>query len=290
MTLRAVAASIFLLVAACAPAPNIPFATPPNSTPIASTTPPTAGPPRSPSPTASAGVEILALDGTVLPIAARDGAPGLISCGAIGPFAFEELAGPFGAEKLPGPEYDVLRQIIAQYGRPDDPEFESLGRATFTDVFRGFRDGATVGFLGDIGRPEGVYASVTARFNGTEWAYGGMDGACIPVGAPGDGWYDAIWVIDPSFDVPSAETRELHLLARETYCAVDVPVVGRLSPAWVFFEQNRVRIHLFSRHLEPSGQCDGVDPTPVTITLPEPLGDRIPVDVVNHDICYGCGG
>jgi len=29
--------------------------------------------------------------------------------------------------------------------------------ATFTDDFRGFRDGATVGFLGDIGRPEGVY-------------------------------------------------------------------------------------------------------------------------------------
>ena len=87
-------------------------------------------------------------------------------------------------------------------------------------------------------------------FNGTEWAYAGMDGGCIPVGAPGQGWYDAIWEIDPSFDEPTADTRELHLLVRETYvdCAVDVPVIGRLSPAWVFLEQDQVRIHLFSRH------------------------------------------
>jgi hypothetical protein len=228
----------------------------------------------------------------VLPIAARDGAPGLISCGAVGPFAFQELAGPFGAEKLPGPEYDVLRQIIAQYGAPGDPEFENLGRATFRAVFRGFRDGAIVGFLGDIGKPESVYASATAWFNGFEWAYGGMDGACIPEGAPGRGWFDAIWEIDPSFDAPTAKTRKLHLLVRETFvdCAVDAPVVGRLSPAWVFLEQDRVRIHLFSRHLEPSGQCSGTNTTPVTVTLPEPLGDRVLKDVVNHDICYGCGG
>ena len=191
-----------------------------------------------------------------------------------------------------GPEYDVLRQIIAQYGRPDNPELESLGRATFTERFRGLRDGPIVGFLGDIGRPEAVYASVTAGLNGTEWAYAGMDGGCIPVGAPGKGWYDAIWEIDPSFDEPTADTRELHLLVRETYvdCAVDVPVIGRLSPAWVFLEQDQVRIHLFSRHLSAGGQCTGGDSTPVTVTLPEPLGDRVLKDVVNHDICYGCGG
>jgi hypothetical protein len=293
-TLRAVAATALLLVAACTRAPEVPFVgtPPPASTTVDPSEVPTGVPTDSLIPATTEPADVLPVDGLVLPIAARDGASGLISCGGIGPFALEELAGPFGAENLPGPEYDVLRQIIAQYGRPDNPEHESLGRATFTDAFRGFRDGAIVGFLGDIGRPEGVYASATARFNGTEWAYGGVDGGCIPVGAPGEGWYDAIWVIDPSFDVPTAETRDLHLLVRETYvdCAMDVPITGRLSPAWVFLEQERVRIHLFSQHLEPSGQCTGVDPTPVTVTLPEPLGDRVLKDVVKHDICYGCGG
>ena len=77
------------------------------------------------------------VEGTDLPIAARDGAPGLVACGRIRPTTFEALlAVPAGAETRAGEEYDVLRSTIAQYA--DDAEFGFRG-----DTFREFRLYAT---------------------------------------------------------------------------------------------------------------------------------------------------
>lgn len=287
-TLGAIVATAFLLVAACTRAPDVPFVgtPPPASATVDPSEVPNGVPSDSPVQATVVPAEILPVEGVVLPIAARDGAPGLVACG-FGPFAFEELGGPWGAETLVGPEYDVLRQTIAQYGKRGDPEFESLGRATFTVAYR---DGTTVGFLGNVGRPEGWFASVTAGFDGAEWRWAGMDGACLMTGAPGKGWDGALWDVDPSFRQPTAKTRKLHLLVREIYCAANVPIAGRVSPVWVFLEPDKVRMQVFVRSVGARGSCEGVDPMPVTVTLPEPLGDRALKDVVNHDICYGCGG
>jgi hypothetical protein len=276
-----------VLVGACGPAPVVPSVSPSTATPTTATptSTPSDEPVESPSASLAPVAEILPVEGTALPIAARDGAPGLISCGGIGPFAIERLRGPGGAEDFVGPEYDVLRDTIARY--EDDPEFATFKDATFTVVLR---DSTKVEFLGKIGQPESVYASISASFDGVEWSWAGMDGACIPVGAPGPGWYDVIWTANPAFAKPTPRTRRLHLLVSEIECSADVPVAGRLSPAWVFLERARVRIHLLIRPVEPFGSCDGIEPTPVTLTLPEPLGARRLKDAVDHDICRGCGG
>ena len=80
-------------------------------------------------------------------------------------------------------------------------------------------------------------------------------GDCRLVGEPGDGWGGANWVIDPAFHAPTANSRTLHLRVSEAECNPTVPIVGRLAPAYVFFEPGRVRIQMFIRKVEPSGSC-----------------------------------
>jgi len=230
------------------------------------------------------------IDDTVLPIAGRDGAPGAISCNGLGRFTYDWIhAQPTGAEKLPGSEFDVLRATIEQYG--NDPEFAFDG-LTFREAHR---DASSVVFLGDLGHPDGPYAHIDVAFDGATWKWAGMSGGCFLVGEPGDGWGGANWVLDPSFDRPTPKTRKLHLLVSEVDCNPSVPIVGRLSPAFVFFERSRVRIQVFIRTVEPSGSCEGLKPTSlgpsvaVTLTLPERLGARKLKDSTPRP-CRGCGG
>ena len=250
----------------------------PTSVAVAS---PTAPPPVS--------ADLQPVEGSVLPIAGRDNAPGAISCGGLGRFTFASIPTPTGAEDLPGPEFDVLRSTIARYG--DDPEFASLKAATYGEVQR---DASSVVFLGDLGSPEGPFAVVRASFDGAAWKSAGM-GDCRLVGEPGDGWGAANWVIDPAFHAPTAKSRKLHLLVSEVDCNPSVPVVGRLAPAYVFLERGKVRIQLFIRTVEPPGSCEGIaptalgPPTAVTLTLPEPLGTRKLKDATPEP-CRGCGG
>jgi hypothetical protein len=223
------------------------------------------------------------IDGNVLPIAARDGAPGAISCNGLGPFVFETLGLPAGAEDRPGPEFEVLRATIARYG--DDPEF-ALKTATFREVYR---DASSVVFLGDRGHPEGPFAHVEASFDGASWKWAGMGGGCRLGGEPGSKWAAANWTLDPVFRKPTSTTRKLHLLVSEVECSPSVPVVGRLAPAFVFYEPGKVRIQVFVLAKQPKGSCDGTKATAVSLTLPESLGSRKPEDVTPEP-CRGCGG
>jgi hypothetical protein len=257
----------------------------PSATAAAPTEPLTASPPATVAALPTAIASLSPVDGTDLPLAGRDGAPGMVSCGRVGPTPIEALtAGPAGAEDLDGPEYDVLRATIERYG--DDPEFTGLKRATFRE-FR-VEDGL-VEFLGDIGRPEGTFPTVTAAFDGTRWSWAGMDGACLVRGEPGDGWGSVNWTLDPTFADPNAKTRTLRLLATEAECTALAPLEGRLAPAFVFLGPNDVRVQLFARTVEVNAPCDGIEPTAVSVKLPEPLGDRWLVDA-NPTPCRGCGG
>ena len=224
------------------------------------------------------------VDGTDLPIAARDGAPGLVACGRIRPTTFSALlAVPAGAETREGEEYDVLRSTIAQYG--DDTEFGFRG-----DTFREFRlDATTVEFLGSKGHPEGPFSSISVAFSDGHWRWAGMDGGCVMRGQPGPGWGLVNWTLNAAFDPPTAKTRTLHLLATEYECAGDAPLRGRLAPAWVFLQPESVVVQLFAQLVTPDADCGDVKPTEVTIRLPEPLGTRELVDA-NPTPCRGCGG
>jgi hypothetical protein len=229
------------------------------------------------------------VEGTVLPIAGRDGAPGSISCTGWGRFTFATIPTPTGAENQPGPEFDVLRETIARYG--DDSEFNLLKGASYGEIYR---DSTSVVFMGDVGYPDGPFAIVKAGFDGATWKWAGM-GDCRLEGEPGDGWGAANWVIDPAFDRPTAKTRKLHLLVSEVECNPSVPIVGRLAPAFVFFEPRTVRIQVLVQEVDPPGSCDGLKPTElgtpvaVTLTLPERLGARKLRDSTPEP-CRGCGG
>jgi hypothetical protein len=289
-----VVVAVFMTVAACSAsfssAAVNPIVSPSAPTPDASATAaaPTEPPAASTSATVTASPTAIAslspVGGTELPLAGRDGAPGLVSCGLVGLTTIEALtAGPVGAEDLDGPEYDVLRATIDRYG--DDPEFAGLKRATFREFHV---DDGLVEFLGDIGSP-GTFPTVTAAFDGTRWSWAGMDGACLVRGEPGDAWGSVNWTLDRTFASPNPRTRTLHLLATEAECTALAPLEGRLAPAFVFLESDRVGVQLFAQTVEVGAACDDVEPTAVTVKLPEPLGDRQLIDA-NPTPCRGCGG
>jgi hypothetical protein len=57
----------------------------------------------------------------------------------------------------------------------------------------------------------------------------------------------------------------------------------------VFLEPDHVRVQLFAWTVEVGAACDDIEPTAVTVKLPEPLGDRRLMDA-NPTPCRGCGG
>jgi hypothetical protein len=215
-----------LLATACAPAPS-PLGTVTAVTSSANSTP-SAAPGSSARPTATPVVtmappprELTTVEpvkGTTLPIAGRDGAPGLVACDRIPPNTLEAiLAVPTGAENREGDEYDVLRMTIAQYG--DDPEFNFRG-----DTFREFRpDDASVEFLGSKGHPEGPFSSISVAKTDGLWGWAGMDGGCKLTGVPGSDWGWVNWTLDPAFADPTPKTRTLHLLATDYKCVGERP-------------------------------------------------------------------
>ena len=139
-----VVVALALTVAACSPdreptvgptAPTVvpsaqaPELTPVPTAPIATT---------SASPAALGALEPVA--GADLPLAGRDGAPGLVSCGRVGPTTYEALtAGPVGAERLAGPEHDVLRRT-AYVEASNNPHDRVRSRLRFAIVYIGCLD------------------------------------------------------------------------------------------------------------------------------------------------------
>lgn len=245
----------------------------PTATPVATMAPP----PRE-------LVTVEPVEGTTLPLAARDGAPGLVTCGDLRPTTLEAIhATPSGAETRIGPEYDVLRATIERYG--DDGEFAFRGQ-----TFREFRlDATNVTFLGSNDEPEGPYSSIEVDFKDGRWGWAGMDGGCTLTGVPGPDWSMVNWTLDEGHDLPTQATRTLHLLATDHECVGDARLVGRLAPAWVFLQARYVQVQLFSTRVGRDAECTDQEPTKITVRLPEPLGRRELIDV-NPSPCRGCGG
>jgi hypothetical protein len=245
----------------------------PDPTPVATMAPP---PPEL--------VTVEPVEGTTLPIAGRDGAPGLVSCGRLRPTTLDAIfATPAGAERLVGQEYDVLRATIERYGT--DAEFGFRG-----ETFREFRlDETSIVFLGSNNEPEGPYSHIDVAFMDGRWDWAGMSGGCRLTGEPGPEWGAVNWTLDPAFDAPTAKTRTLHLLATDYECVGDARLRGRLAPAWVFLYPKAVLVQLFATRVEPDAECTDQKPLKVTLRLPEPLGSRELVDA-NPEPCRGCGG
>jgi hypothetical protein len=221
----------------------------------------------------------------VLPLAGRDGLPGSLYCGKFMPFAFDALEAPMGAEDRFGPEFDVLRSSA---GSDPDPGGDYGPDPTFREVAR---DANAVLFL--YQQPADTienfrYLYILVGRDGIDWRWAGS-GDCTPRAVSPPGYGQATWTLDPAFRAPGGETRTLHILVNQLECSSGQSASGRISPAFVTWDERELLIEIFVQSIPGGGDCQGVPPTPATVRLPVPVGDRVLVDPATLDQS-GTGG
>lgn len=209
----------------------------------------------------------------VLRLAGRDGLPGLLHCGGM-PFSFDALDAPTGAEDGVGLEYEVLRSTA---GSDPDPGGDYGPDPTFREVAR---DSNAVLFLHEVpgGSPEGFrYLYVRVERDGIDWGWAGS-GDCTPRAVAPPGFGQATWTLDPRFPTPGPDTRTLHILVQELACSSGRSASGRISPAFVTWDDRQFDIEVFVETIPGGGDCQANPPTPATLRLPVRIGDRILFD------------
>ena len=120
----------------------------------------------------------------------------------------------------------------------------------------------------NVSRADGVWA----------WAGSQMGGPCpLHYGVPND-LNPVDWRVDPDIEVDPDAT-ELHVIATERPCVSGQEMGDRLLEPQVVMTPTELRIAFAAER--PPGEaftCPGNPETPVTVTLPEPLGDRAVVE------------
>lgn len=206
-------------------------------------------------------VEPPTVDEVRLMAVAPDDTGQLVTCSGR-PFGANYEALAVGAEAEIGPEYDALRESITIYTElvPDLPSvtWRLVEKDTYGATFLGAR--------GDAWLEAPVFASAD------EWVPGVID-ACEPKAVQiGDG--NALWWLDPDYATPGPAATELHVLIMETGCSGASSPEGRILPPVVTIQDDEVHLAVTVRARGGFATCPGNPALPVTIVLPEPLGDR----------------
>jgi hypothetical protein len=145
-----------------------------------------------------------------------------------------------------------------------------------------------------IGLPDGsaVVASIAEGWWAAWWpgavlakAYAAVDDHDVVVGhvdAPA-GEVEArvglaSWWLDPAAAAPTATSTTVHAIVREQSCASRKTPEGRVEPPAIDLTDTTVTITIMIRRRPGAQDCQGNPPFPVTITLPEPLGNRTVFD------------
>jgi hypothetical protein len=84
----------------------------------------------------------------------------------------------------------------------------------------------------------------------------------------------ARWWLDPDVPEPGPDATELHVLALEQACASGSSPEGRIMPPEVTMDATHVTVTIGVRRVEGFADCPSNPAWPMTVTLPEPLGDR----------------
>jgi hypothetical protein len=193
----------------------------------------------------------------------------LVTCG-MGTFRLSALDAPADFEQSDDPLAVALRAELPAMA----PE---LGAA----VDRGWRllhrDDTTA--LLAAGDPPSTF--VTMSLEGDRWRLGTMSASepCEPHRAVPDGLEEVRWWLDPTHVAPGPDDTELHVLVSGTACSGGEPVNERLIGPQVEVTDDEVLVAFAATPL-PNGAytCPGNPPTPVVVTLDEPVGDRTVVD------------
>jgi hypothetical protein len=188
---------------------------------------------------------------------------GLHTCGHR-PFPSSALeASPIDLE-APGPEIRALRESLDIYAgiygdlRSLDWIFAEH------DVF-----GAT--FIADRG-DTWLHAPVFADDDGS-FVPGTIE-HCDPRPLDQSDGGEAALYLDPAYSEPKPDDTEIHVLVEEQACSSASSPASRLLPATVSYTADSVRVEVRVRRVSGAASCPGNPRLPVTIVLPEPLGDR----------------
>lgn len=80
--------------------------------------------------------------------------------------------------------------------------------------------------------------------------------------------------LDPAFPKPAADATKIHVLVEERACAGGSSPASRLLPPIVRYDEAKLTLTFGVRGVGGPATCPGNPRLPVTIVLPEPLGDR----------------
>jgi hypothetical protein len=84
--------------------------------------------------------------------------------------------------------------------------------------------------------------------------------------------FPAWWQIDPSF-TPTPESTSLQLMVTERECASGISPTGRIETS-VTYTATEVVVSVIVNSVGGFADCQGIGPTPFTLQLTEPLGNR----------------
>jgi hypothetical protein len=112
---------------------------------------------------------------------------------------------------------------------------------------------------------------VAFMVRGGRWEFA-LAGECHLGPAVPEGVSIAEWRLDPAFPAPAPGDRVIHTLINERACASGQPPVGRVLPAIVSYESERVVAMVLVRTI--GGDCPGNPDFAFAIELSEPLGER----------------
>lgn len=183
-----------------------------------------------------------------------------LRCGGI-PFHPAALRRPRGYERRGTPAARALRAFLRRYaeevGQPRHGWFLLAHRRHVIEFAAGRRS---------------PFGDMTFERNRRRWVWAGS-GGCEPR-AYHDGLEANTWRLDPAGQAPSPQSTQIPVLVQEDACAGGRDARGRVLSPLVHYGQTAITVTYLIRPLKGPQTCQGVPPTPVTLILDEPVGNR----------------
>jgi hypothetical protein len=209
--------------------------------------------------------------------------PGLVSDGGGLPFTPSRLSRDATPLDPDDPAVAALIVQIDRGRRQAQPARLFRPRAkpaplTVSEKLAGWRelardeDAALFGF----GRPPQLLTVAVRHVRRDRWEPLGASNS-RPLRAVRDGVRASSWRLDPT-SVVDGDQRELRILVTEVTMATGTPASERLLEPELHVDSERMLLRVFIRPLEGYVGRTAKHETPVIIRLPEPIGDRRPVD------------
>lgn len=192
---------------------------------------------------------------------------GLLTCGRR-PFPAEALNGTPTDLNATGPEYGALRDALNIY-------VDVYGDLSGLGWILAEKDDYGATFIAD----RGDMWLEAPLFAGTAgWAPGTIDYCVLrPLTHDDGGTVDVYF--DDAFPRPAADATEVHVLVHERACSSGSSPADRLLPPTASYDEESVTLTVRVRGLGGPATCPGNPRLPVTIQLPEPIGDRALIGV-----------